>query len=394
LIIEILPKADNREETDENKSKWQNALLVMLRECRLLKVKSLTEANLQLKSLTLIDLYLKAFIEETTAIVHRGLVKKYRCNEGNLYKLKGRILFEKNISKNIIHKERFYTSHQVYDRNNIFNQIIAKALNVIIGITSNHRFIPTVRDLQLSFEDVDDINVTEKTFDSIRFNRNTECYRTALLIAKMIILNYSPDIKNGENDILAILFDMNMLFEKFIYFQIKKEEINFKEYDLSISGQESKAFWQGRRVRPDIIAEFKKENKEKRIVLDTKWKVVTDDTPSDDDLKQMYVYNLHFDSPRSILLYPKVGNKNRGPRPYENSDTFGEEYEHFCQMLFVELFDADGKKKQNIGKKIIDEILNHEENKSEHTISRDKNSTIQMHRLRAGDLGVQQSKRN
>ena len=92
LIIEILPKADNRDESDENKSKWQKALLVMLRECRLLKVKSLTEAELKLRSLTLIDLYLKAFLEETAIIVHRGLVKRYRFNEGNLYKLKGQLV--------------------------------------------------------------------------------------------------------------------------------------------------------------------------------------------------------------------------------------------------------------------------------------------------------------
>ncbi len=227
-----------------------------------------------------------------------------------------------------------------------------------MGITSNHRFIPAARNLQLSFEDTDDIHVTEKTFEKIRFNRNTECYRTALLLAKMIILNYSPDISNGENDILAILFDMNMLFEKFIYFQIKKEEDNFKDCGLSISGQESRSFWQGRRVRPDIVAEFNKANEKKRVVLDTKWKVVTGNTPSDDDLKQMYVYNLHFGSPRSILLYPNVGNKNTGPKPYENSDTLGNEYEHFCQMLFVDLFDDDGRKKQDIGKNIIDGFIN------------------------------------
>ena len=338
LVIEILPKADNLSETDENKLKWQKALLTMLHECHLLKVKSLTNAKLKAKKLALIDIYLKAFLEETQAIVHRGLVKKYHYNEGNLFKLKGRILFEKHISRNVIHKERFYTSHQVYDKNNLFNQIISKALNILVCITSNHRYNHIARDLQLAFDETDDIHVTGKTFERIRFNRNTECYRTALLLSKMIILNYSPDLKRGDNDILAILFDMNMLFEKFIYHQIKREEENFRDLGLSISAQSSKVFWQGRNVRPDIVAEFNEANERKRVVLDTKWKVVSNNSPSNDDLKQMYVYNIHFGTPLSILIYPNVGNKNIEPKPYEASQVLGDEYNHFCQMFFIDLF--------------------------------------------------------
>ena len=39
-------------------------------------------------------------------------------------------------------------------------------------------------------------------------------------------------------------------------------------------------------------------------MIDTKWKLIYSNKPSDDDLKQMFVYNLHWKSKRSMLLYP------------------------------------------------------------------------------------------
>ena len=47
------------------------------------------------------------------------------------------------------------------------------------------------------------------------------------------------------------------------------------------------------------------ETANKKIDIDTKGKVLKDKSPSDADLKQMFVYNLHY-----IIIIPFLLNKN------------------------------------------------------------------------------------
>ncbi len=356
VIIEILPKADKSDVNDESsKNKWHDILVDMLRECGFIKLENLTNANLKLRSASLIDLYFETFLNEVQSLIHYGLVKKYRLEESNLYKLKGRLIFSRNISENLIHKERFYSAHQVYDRNNVFNRIVNKALNILISITNNQGLIKSARNLKLSFEEVSDINVTENTFKNLRFNRITEAYKPAIQLARLIILNFSPDLKGGRENIIAILFDMNRVFEKFIYRRLKKEENNFGEYKLNVKGQTSRDFWQGRSVRPDIILEYIVDDKPHRMIIDTKWKVLASDGPHDSDLKQMFVYNIHFKSSLGILLYPEGKDISQGDGSYQPSLTL-ENFEHFCIPYSANLFDSKGRIKKDLGKEIIENL--------------------------------------
>jgi len=353
VIIEILPKADKSSVDDESsKNKWHDTLVDMLRECGFIKLENLTNANLKLRSASLIDLYFETFLNEVQSLIHHGLVKQYRLEESNLYKLKGRLIFSRNISENLIHKERFYTAHQVYDRNNVFNRILNKALNVLVSVTNNQGLIKSARNLQLSFEEVSDINVSENTFKNLRFSRITEAYRPAIQLARLIILNFSPDLKGGKENIMAILFDMNMLFEKFIYRRLKREEKNFPEYKLNIKGQTSREFWQGKSVRPDIILEYMIDDEQHRVIIDTKWKVLASKGPHDSDLRQMFVYNVHFKSFHGVLLYPEGEDMSQVDSAYEPSLML-ENCEHSCRTYSANLFDNRGRIKKDLGKEII-----------------------------------------
>ena len=55
----------------------------------------------------------------------------------------------------------------------------------------------------------------------------------------------------------------------------------------------------------DIVIRDAK-TKKVRLIADTKWKVVTNGHPSDDDLKQMFVYNELMECRQAVLIYPHV----------------------------------------------------------------------------------------
>ena len=72
---------------------------------------------------------------------------------------------------------------------------------------------------------------------------------------------------------------------------------------------------------PDIIV----KNKEKCLVLDTKWKNIHGKNPSSNDLRQMYVYMNYYEADKVALLYPdKINQKRNGFYYNEKTGQLGE----------------------------------------------------------------------
>jgi 5-methylcytosine-specific restriction enzyme subunit McrC len=360
LSIEILPKADKSATPD--KRKWRNALLQMLRESGLLDVEAAPEADLHLKRSPLVDLYLDAFLREIERLSHEGLVKKYRVTQANLYKLKGRILFGQQVSRNLLHRERMYTAHEVYDRDNVFNRVLKCALSIVELLAMRRSLVTRAAGLGLLLESVSDSRITPEVFERLILDRNTERYRRAIQLARLIILNYSPDLRGGQDHVIAILFDMNKLFERFILVKLSQAQRFFTDRRLRIVGQTSRPFWASKSLRPDAVADFDREEHRERVIIDTKWKIPKDGQPSDDDLKQMYAYNLHFGSRRSVLLYPSSDAQQTGiNQPYAPSDAL-QGYWHNCATYFVDLFDNKDHLRRDIGAELIQRVVFNEWN--------------------------------
>jgi len=358
LTIEILPKADKSNADDpQTKAKWQRALLDMLRQSGLLDVESAPAANLHLRRSPLIDLYLESFVTEVERLAHAGLVKKYRLHEANLNKLKGRILFSQHVRRNLLHRERLYTAHQTYDADNLFNRILKVALGIVERLAVRPAITARASALSLAFESVSDARITADTFARLRLDRNTQRYHAALQLARLIILNYSPDLRGGREHVLAILFDMNRLFERYILVQLRRTQAKHPIPNLTIEGQRSARFWGSKHIRPDIVITVGTGASPERIILDTKWKVPKDDRPSDEDLKQMYAYNLHLGAARSILLYPRAdAAQTEIAEPFALGASPLAAHHHTCATHFTGLFEGDTLRK-DVGISLLMHLL-------------------------------------
>ena len=352
LTIEILPKADNKQDDQLTKDKWHDALILMLKECKLIKLNSVSNAKLKLKSASILDLYYDIFLSETEIIFKHGLRKSYRTIHENLNKVKGKILFTNHIRKNAFHKEKFFVEHKIFDADNKLNQILLKALVILKNIAHNPTHNIRINKLLLNLEGISEKNITEKWFDNLKFDRNTERYRQAINLAKLIILKYSPDLKGGNENVLAIMFDMNILYENYVFRKLKALQLDPNIPILKVREQNRTPFWETRGLRADIVV----ETKDKHLVIDTKWKVLKDSKPSDADLKQMFVYNLHYDTDLSILLYPNTGINTAEKKPFRN-----EKFKDLnCQVAFTNLFNEKGKLEKELGLKIYNELLREE----------------------------------
>lgn len=343
LLVHIHPKADK----DDSNDKWKDVLLQMLKACGKIKAQTAGNANLKKQHINLLEIYFEYFLKEVDQLLHAGLVKKYRTETSNVKALKGKLDFAGNIRHNLIHKERFYTTHQIYDANHKMHQVLAHALDIVGQFTRATRLNDKCRRTQLAFPEVDKIKPSFQLLESIKINRKTAPYERALELAKLIILNYSPDINHGQQKMMALLFDMNVLWEEYVLKSLKKYSINHTEEDWHITGQESKTFYSSQRtIRPDIVLRKGGET----IIIDTKWKRPTNKVASIEDLRQMYAYARFWKTNKVILLYPG-DHFDSGYKPYPNDNDHEVEF-HQCKIAMVNVL-CDGR----LSEKLAEDIL-------------------------------------
>lgn len=339
LLIEVLPKIDQVQGDEE---RWQRFLIQMLREAGMLRVHDMGIAPLHLLRQSVLELYFILFVQECEKLVHRGLMRRYRQTEGNLFVLKGALQFNRHVTQNLVHGERFYTRHTVYDHNNRFNRILLLALGVIRRVNLSPALAGRIQGLMAFFPEVDTIAATEQLFEALPYNRNTEHYRLAMEIARMILLSYHPDIRSGKNHVLALMFDMNRLWERWIYRQLLRHLPGWE-----VSYHSSCTFWTSgksegtTRLQPDFLL-ISPEGQ--RLIIDTKWKVPQNQLPSEQDLRQIFAYNLMFNTHTGILLYPGPRTQlQKGTYHYPPSHKDPQAQPFSCWQMYVNPVEEDGK---------------------------------------------------
>jgi len=340
-IIEVLPKADNTFDKQDEKAKWRNVLIDMLHTVGAFKVNKTSTSSLKLKSNSILDLYFELFIKEVEYLLHNGLAKKYRKKEGNVNALKGSLMFSKHIQQNLSHQERFYVRYTTYDVKHKLHCILYKTICLLKKVNINPAMQNSIGTLLLYFPEMPDLKVSETTFSNLVFDRKTESYRNAIGIAKLLLLRYHPDISKGKNDVLALMFNMNELWEQFVYVSLRKH----RDINTTITAQTSKYFWKPlkgyrSKIRPDIVI-----NKESKncLVLDTKWKNLKGFNPSPDDLRQMYVYHEYYNAKKVALIYPGK-NANAITGNFQRTPTYTKDDKECSVVLFSVPEKAEGNK--------------------------------------------------
>lgn len=336
LTIEVLPK------TDKGKSDykyWRENLISMLSKVYKLDVKSPSSASQKIKTNSaILDVFIKRFLDEIDELLNRGLVKCYHKEDGNRNAMKGKLLVNQQLRRNCVHKERFYVRYNTYDYEHVMNRILRQALAMVPQVTQNQNLFGRASSLLFAFPELQEIAVDAEIFEKLQFDRKTEDYRDAITFAKLLLMHYVPQGVDGKEDVLALLFDMDKLWEEYVFVMLRR----LLRDTCSVKCQEPHLFWASnngdKQIRPDMVV--RRNNSNDAFILDTKWKCPNDGKPSDGDLHQMFVYQQLFQAKKVAMIYPSTNEQTDEKDGVFFTDIHQSKGPQ-CDMLFLPVKEAD-----------------------------------------------------
>ena len=251
------------------------------------------------------------------------------CNDINLNVYKGKLLVEKHIKQNFIHKERFYVGFDEYQVNRAENKLIKSTLLKLQKLTSSMENSKEIRQLLTVFELVEPSTNYDKDFAKVVINRHTKDYEMLIKWSKVFLKDKSFTTFSGTESSRALLFPMEKVFESYVAKNIKKI---FSRVGWNVSAQDKGYYlfdtlneeqYKKFAIRPDLVVTREDGS---IIILDTKWKNLTNNRRinfgiSQADMYQMYAYSKKYKTPDIWLLYP-MNNEMRKSKPirFESGD--------------------------------------------------------------------------
>ena len=274
----ILPKISNQDKTN------LDIFMYMLMYAYNIKLHNEDLASCQNHKHTFIEVFIQMFARNLLRELQRGVYKEYITKNDNLTTLRGKYLINENLKYNFI-QNRIYCEYDEFSMNNELNQFFIYAIKTLMPSVQNRKLL---KQCELIFDEVEYKKFNIHTVD-IHFHRLNNRFKNSFEFALLLLRQFVPLFQKDKKS-FAFLFDMNVLFEKFIAKIVKslyssakiQNSDNFNDLIL----------------KPDIILDDS--------IIDTKYKKLNNLTDiKQSDKLQAFAYGINYKRDDVMLLYPK-----------------------------------------------------------------------------------------
>lgn len=340
--IEILPKIYGCSgHSDKDIKQARYVFLNMLRHFRHPAAKSFQMAGLSTSSnFPILEIYITNYLLETESLIRTGIKKNYSVIKNNASYLKGKLLVNKQITKNSVDKTHFQIEHFQYIEDIPQNRIIVSTLKKLIQISnSESNRAKSYKLLSIMSDIPESSNIQADLQTSASSNRLFEKYQMLIQWSSQFLLNKGFTTFSGNHVNQSLLFSAEKLFENYIAALFKGYSL--RNGNLTVYTQHKKYFLvdkhneQGKfQLRPDIFAEsMDKVNigNYENIIFDTKWKILDQNKPDKNyfmnisDMYQLYAYGQKYKYgegyfydvlPKLVLIYPATDTFTESLKPF------------------------------------------------------------------------------
>jgi 5-methylcytosine-specific restriction enzyme subunit McrC len=359
LQVEVLPKVDVltgtlRADAGEAVHEARRNLLYMLSLSGDVPVRSRDVARLAARRAPLSETLAAIFAGRLGEELLRGPERAYLEHEENLRRFKGKLLVARHALRNAAHRERFLCRFEEFSDDTLMNRVFRAACRVLLEVTRTPATQDRLRHCLLLLDGVSDVPVRDEDFSRIAITRQNERFEDLLRFCRLLLAGRSPTVQAGSTSSFSLLFDMNRVFEQFVAGFLRRYVLpRFPGAAILPHGGRHKRHLmecQGTgvlRLEPDLLVEAADGQ---RLVMDTKWKLLTASQRgrggvADADLYQLYAYTRRYGCQRSVLLYPS--SPGLVPRDFDVLDAQGEQQERVAVRL-VDLHRDLGQESQRL----------------------------------------------
>ena len=297
----------------------KNILLNMLKTLQDSPYKKSHVSNLKTHKFPLLEIFAIMFLDELECLIKRGIKSDYVLREENRAFLKGKLLFTQNLKQNLAHKERFFTASDEFIADIAPNRLIVSAILFLSRQNFSAKTSGRILQSRFVFEGISPSKNIDKDFAKCANLRYFKAYELLLLWCRVFLKRHNFMPYQGVDKAFALLFDMNVLFESFVAYHLKKYVANKKcEYEIKAQdkskhllkydgqGQEFNQF----QIIPDLVCRNIKDNNQTLFIADTKWKILdfnkNDYGIAQSDLYQMFAYLTKYQCNKGCIIYPKI----------------------------------------------------------------------------------------
>ncbi|NYB51170.1 MAG: 5-methylcytosine-specific restriction system specificity protein McrC [Methanobacteriaceae archaeon] len=265
-------------------------------------------------------------------MIKRGFYKEYITRDEDIKNIRGKININETIKRQTQIYKKLNCIYDEFSEDVLFNSIIKSTINNLIRIKDlNKKLKGELNKLTLFFDFVASIDLSQRVFSLILWNRNNQHYKLIINICELIFNLELPDeSKDGEINFKDFIKrhekEIATLFENFVFNYYKKEFKYLKVYKPHI---EWNLDWKYENnsdnnllptMRTDIVLENKdlESTNAKQLVIDTKFyssilsTYYEKSSLNSGNLYQIYSYvnNSSFSGEvRGMLLYAALGEE-------------------------------------------------------------------------------------
>jgi len=255
------------------------------------------------------DILGRLFLNELEAIFEKGFYKKYVREEENLSFLKGKMLFNKQLINDIRKTPKFYCSYENLTYDNLENQIVLRATELLIPLIrfSDEIKSDLIRYRYILNEEVSLRNVLPEECNRVQYSKLNEYYEPIIQFSRAVLqYHFIRSVHKGASKGFNFIVNMNRVYEDFVT-EIVKELINEDPVFIDYVVEKQKRFnslvkEKERKIvtKPDVILR-KRNSSEYPLLIDAKYKRQENNA----DYYQVIAYALAIKTVKTcFLIYP------------------------------------------------------------------------------------------
>ena len=229
LHLEILPKLISADANNDGEiSKAERSIILknlifMLSYTKNLDIKTNDNAKLSTEKNPFIEILIREFATSLFEALKRFTPKRYVREEENLNYLKGKIKFSENIRYNCTNQAKFYCEYDEFSENNFLNQLFLFVSTCLYNISNSSYNKKTLKFIINYYSDISFVRFDKFKVRKIKLTRTQELFKKSFKLAKMFVEQTSVDLSKNKFENITLVWDMNKLFEEFIFELIKRK---------------------------------------------------------------------------------------------------------------------------------------------------------------------------